>query len=100
MHIINNNCVKATAVFVNTVGMFWFDMTINLHVNATVLHQFIASSLQEKYNNMKADYNRIEGENLQLQSLCKQKEQEVIDANKVSLNNVSACEWIFYFEKI
>ncbi|CAK8678836.1 unnamed protein product [Clavelina lepadiformis] len=38
---------------------------------------------QEKYNSMKVDFNEIESANLRLQSLCKQKEQEALDMEKI-----------------
>ncbi|XP_078486535.1 centrosomal protein of 131 kDa isoform X2 [Ciona intestinalis] len=38
---------------------------------------------QEKYNAMKVEFNEIESENLRLQSLSKQKEQEVTDILKI-----------------
>ena len=42
-----------------------------------------AEIVQEKYNSMKTEFNEIESENLRLQSLCKQKDQEVTDMLKV-----------------
>ena len=42
-----------------------------------------AEIIQEKYNSMKTEFNEIESENLRLQSLCKQKDQEVTDMLKV-----------------